>query len=868
MIDKGFVYRKHLIQKCRAILDGGVGIFIAPAGYGKTVFVKQWLHENQIPAIWLTISIRDNELKTFIEHLKSSINSTNEDAALIESSLLQKINNLNKDNISEQLHSIFINQSQSMALVLDDYQNLYNPLVNEIIENFIDDLPSNLIFMLISRNNSSLKIGKAYLKKKIININKESLAFSHEEAEIFFKSSPHLAISPRGIRKIHKETEGWPAGFQLTKLTLESTVMREDDLFVNETSMVQDYLLDEVFKFQPKSIKQFLLKSSLLERFSPELCDFVLETNDSSELISKLEQNHIFLEKLENRNNWYRYHNLFADLLKEQRNNLPSDAVATIIYRAAEWYEKNELWKEALEFFYKSNEYSKFITLLNNYIGEIFIQGWYSQVKTWLDAIPKEMYQDKEVVLAYLGLSNIMLGFRSEGKKLFKALDKKSISEDEILSYMVDCGKIYLHYFDHDIPGMLKLAKNIIGKNPEGLASWDAGVEMIIAKGETVMGEISYSNERLNNILSFSIRNDYPLLNLTSALQLAINYVHLGDLEYAKTTCEKYTRQKTWNRYPLIGVLYAVLGDIQREQNYLDNSLINILKAREYIDQVGGIGALGWIELAYFRIHFAFEEFSDCSEIIENFDIKLRSVDAPPWLWDGLFASKIKLWNSTGENERVINFVKEQEQFFSSNISFSNFQSFLELIHFEILNKKNLIKIPSMSNTKNKLEAAIYLASKSKWIDLLIRCQIERAILESSNGNFEAAFKALEIATKYGARGKYVRVFLENWEYLKGLLTRSENSLSRRDYLQGILERENVQLLGNIANKTLITEPLTSREMEILICLDSVYSIPEIAQSLGIAPSTVRTHIKHIFSKLSTHNRLGAIRVAKELNIL
>jgi len=461
-----------------------------------------------------------------------------------------------------------------------------------------------------------------------------------------------------------------------------------------------------------------------------------------------------------------------------------------------------------------------------------------------------------------------MLGFRSEGKNLFETLDRKSLSEDELLSYMVNCGKIYLHYFDHDIPGMLKLAKKIVGKNPKGLASWNAGVEMILAKGETVMGEISSSNDRLNNILTFSIRNDYPLLNLTSALQLAINYIHLGDLEYAKTTCEKYIRQTTWNRYPLIGVLYAVLGDIQREQNDLNNSLNNILKAREYIDQVGGIGASGWIELAYFRIQFARNNSSQCSDILENFDYKLRSIDVPPWLWDGLFSSKIKLWNSTGKHERISNFVKEQERFFSSKINFSNFQSHLELIHFETLNKDSAIEISSRRKTKNKLEEAISLASRSNWIDLLIRCQIERAILESSDGDFDEAFDALEIATKYGARGKYVRVFLENWEHLKGLFARSEISLSRLDYLQGVLESEDAQLPGNVLTKALITETLTSRETEILIRLDSVYSIPEIAQSLGIAPSTVRTHIKHIFSKLSVHNRMEAVHTAKELNIL
>jgi len=280
--DSGFVHRKHLIRKCKSILNGGIGVFIAPAGYGKTVFVKQWLHENQISAIWLNLSTRDNELKTFFQHVKSSVNSANEDAALIASSLLQKVQAYNKDNISSQIRLLFTNQKNRLALVFDDFHNLYNPEVNQIINNLIHDLPSNSIVVLISRNNPPINFGKTYLKKKIITIGKESLAFSQEEAEIYFKASPHLVITPRGIRKIHKKTEGWPAGFQLTKLTLESTVAREDDLFLNETPIVQDYLLKEVFKVQPKSIKQFLIRSSLLESFSPELCDHVFKTNDST----------------------------------------------------------------------------------------------------------------------------------------------------------------------------------------------------------------------------------------------------------------------------------------------------------------------------------------------------------------------------------------------------------------------------------------------------------------------------------------------------------------------------------------------------------------------------------------------------------
>ena len=515
-----------------------------------------------------------------------------------------------------------------------------------------------------------------------------------------------------------------------------------------------------------------------------------------------------------------------------------------------------------------ATQLQKVIDLLKDHIGDLFIGGWYSKIKHWLDQVPRNIFRKEKQILVYLALSNIMLGDRREGKEILDALDMSDNRVDDLLSYMIYCGAIYLLHFNHQIPQMLALANKIVGKYPPGMESWNAGVEMILAKGETVMGNIAASNQRLNGIIAFALKEDLPLLNLTAAVQLAINYIHQGDLAYAKMTCKKYIRRSDWHSFPLVGLFYAVLGDIQREHGQLEESRVNIQTAREYIHLVGGIGALGWIELTYFRIQFALGNLVQCEDILENLDTQLHSADAPPWLLDGLYAAKIKLWNVLGKKKRIQNFVAEKHTFFSGNINFSNFQSHLEYIHYLIISPDEDQAVDFVTNKRMYLEKAVALASESRWIDLLIRCQIERAILESSEGNFEQAYAALEHAIKLGSRGGYQRVFIENWDHLKGLIRRENLTISRLGYLEKIIAiaKEDGRALG--LSQTLLTKPLTKREIEVLKRLDSVFSIPEIAESLGVAPSTVRSHVKHIFSKLSVHNRMEAVHAAKELNIL
>lgn len=863
-----YIVRKRISKKFKILLSGGIGFLIAPAGYGKSVFVKQWLQENEVPAIWLNLSCEDNSPEKFLDHFTNSIKSAGFDTTALELLIREGWQSLDKGKLISQLFSMISSQKSSRAIIIDDFQTINDKEVIGIVDKLISKTPRKSIIIIISRTEPPFSLVNFRLNQQLVEIRKDYLAFSLDEGSAFFQLAPTLQLSNKGLRKIHRMTEGWPAGFRYIKHALNSSVMNEDDIFIYDTPYIKEFLLEEVFTVQSKQLKEFLTRTSLLGKFSPDLCDYVFNRSDALSLISELEKNHIFIEKIENTKHWYRYHNLFADLLKEQRRSVTSQEKEEIRVRAGEWYEANKDWKQALEFYFQSNSQTQFIQLLNHHIAELFINGWYSKIKEWLDEIsPDNLFGNYEL-LAYLALSNIMLGNQQAGKDILDSLENSSIQEDDFLSYMVDCGNIYLLYFDHKITEMLVLANRIVGKQPKGLESWNAGVELILAKGETVMGQIASSNARLNGILSFSLRKDLPLLNLTASIQMAINYIHLGDLGYAKTTCEKYIRQNGWKNYPLIGALFAIRGDIQREKNNLTNSQRDILQAREYISQVGGIGIFGWIELAYFRIQYALNNLQECENILENLDFQLRSADAPPWLWDGLIASKIKLWVAQQEFERIENYVKEEQSFLSGEVSFSNFQSHLEFIHFLTLKSRNTNDIELVSKNRNYLEQAIRLASGSKWIDLLIRCEIEKAILESSIGNFQDAYDALEHALKIGSLGGYFRIFLENWEYLHGLFIRENLSMSRFGYLRKIIEAATNNNPSDDILKMAPPNPLTAKELDILRRLDSVYSIPEIAEMLGVAPSTVRSHVKHIFSKLSVHSRIEAVHAAKELNIL
>ena len=716
------IYRERIADRCKKLLSGGFGLVVAPAGYGKTTFIKQWLRENALPSIWFNATTEHNDLRRFLTAFSNAMRSEGLNTAPLDSILRSGYHPSSQNFILDQLISIFSTENTRCTVVFDDLHLIQDNAVYEFLEKFVSGISEKWIILLLSRSEPPMALGMLRLNKNMVEIRKELLAFSFDEGRAFFTHNANLSISDTGIRQILTRTEGWPAGFRLVEYALENTVIKEGDIFGVEKPFVKEYLLEEVFSVQTQPVKEFLLLSSILGRFSPELCDYAFKRADSSRIINTIRNKHLFIEQPHHQNRWFRYHNLFSDFLREQGRSMDKRKIKEILLRTAEWYQAKQDWKRSLDCYFRSAHYQQFIDLLKDHIGDLFIGGWYSKIKHWLDQVPRNIFRKEKQILVYLALSNIMLGDRREGKEILDALDMSDNRVDDLLSYMIYCGAIYLLHFNHQIPQMLALANKIVGKYPPGMESWNAGVEMILAKGETVMGNIAASNQRLNGIIAFALKEDLPLLNLTAAVQLAINYIHQGDLAYAKMTCKKYIRRSDWHSFPLVGLFYAVLGDIQREHGQLEESRVNIQTAREYIHLVGGIGALGWIELTYFRIQFALGNLVQCEDILENLDTQLHSADAPPWLLDGLYAAKIKLWNVLGKKKRIQNFVAEKHTFFSGNINFSNFQSHLEYIHYLIISPDEDQAVDFVTNKRMYLEKAVALASESRWIDLLIRC--------------------------------------------------------------------------------------------------------------------------------------------------
>lgn len=347
------VTRPRLTQQLDDALRQGhpLILVVAPAGYGKTTLVTDWLGQASIPAAWLSLDEGDNNPARFFRYVVATLQTLD---AKLGQSLVDTVHTIpqSPEAFVDHLINDLAAAEQPIILALDDYHVITSALIQEAMVYLLDHVPPNLHLVVQTRADPPFRLPRLRVRGAMTEIRDRDLRFTSEEMTAFLNSVHRLNLPAEQIAALDSRTEGWPAGIHLAALALQGLSAERTAQFIQAFSgshhYVIDYLADEVLRRQSEEVQSFLLQTSILKRLSAPLCDAVTGQQGSQALLELLQKSNLFLVPLDDQRRWYRYHPLFADLLRARLAQIYPDQVPVLHQRASMWYERNELGPEAV----------------------------------------------------------------------------------------------------------------------------------------------------------------------------------------------------------------------------------------------------------------------------------------------------------------------------------------------------------------------------------------------------------------------------------------------------------------------------------------------------------------------------------------
>ena len=579
------VYRTKIVKRARLTerlnegMQNKVTLLVAPAGYGKTTLLSEWLTTAEKigwPVAWVSLDAEDRGILRFWSYIVAALQTIHTDFHFE----LSNIAGLTCDSIDCNQYVPLINQIKQIAghftLVLDDYHEVKDAQIHQSLSYLIDHLPENMHLVISSRLTPPIPFSRLRVRNQLVEINSADLSFTKEEAGTFLDNIMEVKASSEEIKSLNQMTEGWVAGLQLAGLTLKSGREIKGFLaeFGNSNRHIADYLTEEVLNHLEDPVKEFLIKTSILSKLSAGVCDYILEMHDSQETLLYLEKANLFIVSLDENRHWYRYHALFADYLRGQlQRKYPQDA-RRLHSKACEWLAMNDFPELAIHHALNGGENEKAAAMVETCGWQAVLRFDSPTVIQWINQLPPEIYARRlELIVLHLhAIFNLgrMAGIEARIAELNELAER--IARDDIgekkkqrLLYQVKALQAVAAYVQHDYDRCTDLSLQVLNFTEP----WIKAPDTVRERDILLMGMVQHFL-----CLSYFARREISLAQKTITECLQICFRYNIDQEYVTSICTSARLYKfegrlveARNRYQ-DGLLY----DLSRK---LDDDLLN-----------------------------------------------------------------------------------------------------------------------------------------------------------------------------------------------------------------------------------------------------------------------------------------------------
>ena len=867
------VSRPRLVERLQNGLTSRLMLVSAPAGYGKTTLMSEWRAGVgcDYSTAWLSLDNDDNDPTLFLTYIIAALATLKPGFGETALSWLQSSPPLSTQVILTSLINEMGEIDKPFALVLDDYHVITNHPIHEAVTYLLNHLPSQMHLVILTRADPPIPLSRMRARNQLIEIRAADLRFTVEEAATFLNQVMKVALSIDQVGALEQRTEGWVTGLQLAALSMQG----RDDLqsfvsaFTGSHHYILDYLADEVLNSQSESVQEFLLRTSILDRLTAPLCDMLTDRTDSQLIMENLERANLFIIPMDDEQRWYRYHHLFAELLRKRLGQIYPNVIADLHRKAAVWHEQQRFIEKSIEHYFYIKDYDQIVHLLRQYYFQLMIPRNVTLLWHWFNLFPDDILRgnpwlslyyawliwnrgDRIAVESYLDSAQQALDHRVSTDQLRKDDLEYRTLQAEILSFrgVISASK---GESEHTI----ELANQTLALAPETAYTIRSIVYLNLYVIHRDRGELEKSIETCIQAVPIAKKGGEKGLIIDAYRNLAVIYTIQGRLKQAEKVYQEGLQyaEKEWELdYPSCGLLLIHLAEIYYEWDILDLSehmAERALRLSEIADRWTMI--YGRVVLA--RLHRAKHNFPQAEKLLEEAETLLKKFQGV------YFESELRAYLARLQAEfgKVI----EAEQWVHSvileNIGYFNYPQYV--IAFQLAyTLLNLGRISDLLALLDQIEAACEAQDCLYW---QVQALVIMAAVWQKNANPTQALVCLEKALSLAEPEGYVRVFLDAGEPLVELLQQAMKKDKHLDYVRKILSTENRSTLAQ-----LLIEPLSERELQVIRLVADGFSNGQIADKLFIAPGTVKKHINNIFGKLGVQSRTQSVARARELKLL
>jgi len=885
-VGNNIVHRSELFELLNIGLNRKLILVSAPAGFGKTTLISDWINQQKIPAAWFSIGTGDNDPVVFLSYIISGIQSIHTAFGQSALRLLHSPNKQSGESIAGMLINEIINIDQNFLLVLDDFHLIENPDILKIVAYLLKHIPDNIHIVMLTRSDPVLSIARLRSQHQLVELRSTDLSFSANDISVLFNKKLKLKLSIDDVYSLETKTEGWIAGLQLTALSMQG---RENisgfiQYLKGDNRYIMDYLMEEVLKNQTNDIKEFLLQTSILEQMSAPLCNAILNRNDCQLTLEWLDKSNMFLVPLDDERNWYRYHHLFADLLKQKLREKDKAALHTLHNKACEWFEKNNLSDFAIGHALAMKDYDRALQLIGDIVEGLWINGHHAAILKYGDVLPDEVIKKNTDFCLYYAWILIITGqipkaafFLVSAETITKnILDDKNAPAEDIRYNKKLLGKIsvafaYLYSITADAEKTFYYCKAAMENLSEDDPLWFSWGWYSIGIAESVKGHFNESIGAYDKALAYGKKSGNIYLISTIAINVAYLEVRMGLYTSAYRKCSNLILFMKENGYsqitksePTYAGLYSCMAGIECMRTDFEEALANIKIAYSLSENDSNNSYKVLVLLVYSLILSGLGDKAGSDKMLTEAENIIKLNKIAPSAMAIFIASKGKALIEQNQLEKAHDFFNKNGISLDNKISYADDRSY---VVYALL----LITESKVAEAEKLLSNLQTMANAAGRIENLIEIKILYAILYHETGNKEKAIKTLMESLEYAANENILTAYIIYQDKIHDLLTEifkiqasTKTNIPKKltDKLKLAIEkREKV-------NKTSFEAGLSARELDALKLIATNLSNQEIADKLFISLNTVKTHLKNIYFKLDVDNRTEATAKAKELGIL
>ena len=894
---RGLVPRPRLSERLDRGAASKLMLVSAPAGFGKTTLLTEWLAAGPgTPAdprsvAWLSLDRSDNDPASFWACVIAALRTV---ASGVGESALAHLHAPQRPPIETVLTALLNDLgviAVGIVLVLDDYHVIDAREVQDGMAFLLDHLPPCLHMVIAGRADPALPLARLRARGELAEIRAAELRFTPDEAAGYLNGMMGLQLEARDVAALERRTEGWIAALQLAALSMQG----RDDVagfiagFAGDDRYVVDYLVEEVLQRQSDQVQTFLLQTAILGRLSGPLCDAVTGQGGGKAMLEALDRGNLFLVPLDDRRRWYRYHNLFADVLHARLLDEQPGQVPDLHRRASLWYEQHGEQSVAIDHALAAGDFARAADLVELAIPAMRRTRQEATVRGWLETIPDELVRVRPVLsVAFAGalltggeLEGVEGRLRDAERWLGPAAGARAGSRSPPADMVVADeegfrslpGTIEMYRAGQalargDSLGTVRHARRALDLAPEDDHLCRAGASGLLGLASWGSGDLEAAHLAYSECAAGLRRAGHISDVLGCAIALADIRIAQGRLAEAMRTYEQALQLVPEEGGPVLrgtAGIHVGLSELYCERGDLPAATQHLLKSQELGEHSGLPQHRYRWRVAMARVTEAEGNLGGALDLLNEAE-RLYVSDFFPNVRP-VAALKVRIWIAQGRFGDALGWVREQGLSVDDDLSY--LREFEHIALARVLAARHQVERAdrSIHEATRLLERLLPAAEAGGRTGRVIEILVLRALAYQALGEIPDALGSLDRAVTLAEPEGYVRVFADEGPAMASLLRATAKQGARRDHARRLLAAVSGREHGRPEEQALI-EPLSERELDVLRLLGTELDGPAIARELMVSLNTMRTHTKNIYAKLAVTNRRAAVRRAAELNLL